>query len=177
MQRLRVAVLCGGRSGEHEVSVNSAESIIAAMDPGRYEVERIFITKEGRWQPRAISPEPDGNPGIDVVFRGNQERLEYDFEIGAVRGIVTEAETMADGRAFGKEHLCHGLIDDRDLGRLERIVGVKIATREQASSKRFKKTIADTVQIDVGIITRFGGVAVDLQILAPAPTADRPNAH
>src|SRR5277367_5275513 len=68
MQRLRVAVLCGGRSGEHEVSLVSAESIIAAMDPQRYEVERIFITKEGRWQPRAISPEPDGNPGIDVVF-------------------------------------------------------------------------------------------------------------
>jgi len=68
MQRLRVAVLCGGRSGEHEVSLNSADSIIAAMDPARYEVERIFITKDGRWQPRAISPEPDGNPGIDVVF-------------------------------------------------------------------------------------------------------------
>src|ERR1700689_1995327 len=68
MQRLRVAVLCGGRSGEHEVSLNSAESIIAAMDPERYEVQRIFISKEGRWQPRAITPEPDGNPGIDVVF-------------------------------------------------------------------------------------------------------------
>jgi D-alanine-D-alanine ligase len=68
MHRLRVAVLCGGRSGEHEVSLISAESIIAAMDPERYEVERILITKEGRWQPRAISPEPDGNPGIDVVF-------------------------------------------------------------------------------------------------------------
>jgi D-alanine-D-alanine ligase len=68
MQRLRVAVLCGGRSGEHEVSIVSAASIIAAMDPARYEVERIFITKEGAWQPRAISPEPGGNPGIDVVF-------------------------------------------------------------------------------------------------------------
>jgi D-alanine-D-alanine ligase len=68
MERLRVAVLCGGRSGEHEVSLNSAESIIAAMDPARYEVQRIFISKEGRWQPRAISPEPEGNPGIDVVF-------------------------------------------------------------------------------------------------------------
>ena len=58
MSRLRVAVIYGGRSGEHEVSLNSAESIIAAMDPSRYEVERILITKEGRWQPRAISPEP-----------------------------------------------------------------------------------------------------------------------
>ncbi len=66
--KLRVAVLCGGRSGEHEISLRSAESIIAAMDPQRYEVERIFITPDGRWEPRAISPEPGGNPGIDVVF-------------------------------------------------------------------------------------------------------------
>lgn len=66
--KLRVAVLYGGRSGEHEISLRSAESIIAAMDPQRYEVQRIFITPEGRWEPRAISPEPGGNPGIDVVF-------------------------------------------------------------------------------------------------------------
>ncbi len=66
--KLRVAVLYGGRSGEHEISLRSAESIIAAMDPQRYEVQRIFITPEGRWKPRAISPEPGGNPGIDVVF-------------------------------------------------------------------------------------------------------------
>src|SRR5450432_1256033 len=66
--KLRVAVLYGGRSGEHEISLRSAESIIAAMDPARYDVERIFITKEGHWEPRAISPDPSANPGIDVVF-------------------------------------------------------------------------------------------------------------
>src|ERR1700676_3667764 len=66
--KLRVALLYGGRSGEHEISLRSAESIIAAMDPEHYEVQRIFITPEGRWEPRAISPEPGANPGIDVVF-------------------------------------------------------------------------------------------------------------
>jgi D-alanine-D-alanine ligase len=68
VSKLRVAVLYGGRSGEHEVSLNSAESIINAMDPEKYEVQRILISKEGRWHPRAISPEPGGNPDIDVVF-------------------------------------------------------------------------------------------------------------
>ena len=62
----RVAVLCGGRSGEHEISLRSAASIIAAMDPAKYEVERILITAEGRWEPRAISPDPAANPDIDV---------------------------------------------------------------------------------------------------------------
>lgn len=68
MRRLRVAVLYGGRSGEHEISLRSAESVIAAMDPARYEVQRIFIGKNGHWEPRAISPDPSANPGIDVVF-------------------------------------------------------------------------------------------------------------
>jgi len=68
VSRLRVAVICGGRSGEHEISLRSAESVIAAMDSGRYEVRRILITKEGRWQPGPILPEPGANPGIDVVF-------------------------------------------------------------------------------------------------------------
>ncbi len=68
MSKLRVAVLYGGRSGEHEISLRSAESVIAAMDPQRYEVQRIFIDKNGHWEPRAISPDPSANPGIDVVF-------------------------------------------------------------------------------------------------------------
>ncbi|MEQ1946353.1 MAG: D-alanine--D-alanine ligase family protein [Bryobacteraceae bacterium] len=66
--KTRVAVLCGGRSGEHDISLRSAASIIAAMDPAKYEVERILITPEGRWEPRAISPDPAANAGIDVVF-------------------------------------------------------------------------------------------------------------
>jgi len=65
---LRVAVIYGGRSGEHEISLRSAEAIIAALDPAKYEVHRILITREGRWEPRALSPEQGANPGIDVVF-------------------------------------------------------------------------------------------------------------
>jgi D-alanine-D-alanine ligase len=68
VSKLRVAVLYGGRTGEHDVSIRSAESIMAAMDRERYSIERILITKDGHWKPRAISPEPGGTPGIDVVF-------------------------------------------------------------------------------------------------------------
>ncbi len=49
MRRLRVGVLFGGRSGEHEVSVQSAASIVQALDPAKYEVIPIGITKAGRW--------------------------------------------------------------------------------------------------------------------------------
>jgi D-alanine-D-alanine ligase len=49
MSKLRVGVLFGGRSGEHEVSLNSATSIIAALDRKKYQIVPIGITKEGRW--------------------------------------------------------------------------------------------------------------------------------
>ena len=49
MRRLRIGVLFGGRSTEHEVSILSAQSIIAAMDPDRFEVVPLYIDKSGRW--------------------------------------------------------------------------------------------------------------------------------
>src|SRR5215470_16059663 len=48
-RRMRVGVIYGGRSGEHEISLRSAASIIAALDPTRYEVIPVGITKDGRW--------------------------------------------------------------------------------------------------------------------------------
>jgi D-alanine-D-alanine ligase len=87
--KLRVAVLYGGRSGEHEVSIRSAESVVAAMDPGRYEVERIFIGQDGRWSPRTLVPEPGANGGIDVVF----PVLHGTFgEDGTVQGLLELAD-------------------------------------------------------------------------------------
>jgi D-alanine-D-alanine ligase len=47
--KLRVGILFGGRSGEHEVSLASAASVIRALDPEKYEAVPIGITKEGRW--------------------------------------------------------------------------------------------------------------------------------
>ena len=86
---LRVAVLCGGRSGEHEISLRSAESVMAGLDRAKYEVRKIFITPEGRWEPGPILPEPGANPGIDVVF----PVLHGTFgEDGTVQGLLELAE-------------------------------------------------------------------------------------
>jgi D-alanine-D-alanine ligase len=48
-KRLRIGVLFGGRSGEHEVSLASAASIIRGLDPDKYEAVPIGISKEGHW--------------------------------------------------------------------------------------------------------------------------------
>ena len=49
MKRLRVGVLYGGRSGEHEVSLASAAAVFAHLDKKRYEAVPIRIEKDGRW--------------------------------------------------------------------------------------------------------------------------------
>jgi D-alanine-D-alanine ligase len=48
-RRLRVAVLAGGRSSEHEISLASARSVVGALDPERYEIAEVAIGRDGRW--------------------------------------------------------------------------------------------------------------------------------
>ncbi len=67
-KKIRVALVYGGRSGEHEISLRSAESVATAMNPERYEIVRFLIDKNGHWSPRPIVPEPGAHPDIDVVF-------------------------------------------------------------------------------------------------------------
>ena len=87
--KTRVAVIYGGRSGEHEVSLRSAKSIIDAMDPEKYKVLHYLISKEGKWSPRPIVPEPRGNPEIDVVFPALHGTFGED---GTVQGLLELAE-------------------------------------------------------------------------------------
>jgi len=91
MKKIRVGVIFGGRSGEHEVSLRSAESILKALDRNKYEVVPIGITHEGRWlastkavamlpakdqiqkvltdgEPITLPAEPASQAIVDVIF-------------------------------------------------------------------------------------------------------------
>jgi len=54
-EKIRVGIVFGGRSGEHEVSMLSAASVVDAIDKNRYEVVPIYINREGKWLPPASS--------------------------------------------------------------------------------------------------------------------------
>jgi D-alanine-D-alanine ligase len=69
MKKLRVGILFGGRSGEHEVSLLSAASVFNAIDKNKYEVVPIGITKEGHWVTAA-----DAERLLKGEFRHPQER-------------------------------------------------------------------------------------------------------
>ena len=49
-KKLRIGLIFGGRSGEHEVSLASAKAVMSKLNPERYEVVPIGITKSGTWQ-------------------------------------------------------------------------------------------------------------------------------
>ena len=84
-KKLRVGVLFGGRSGEHEVSLLSAASVIDAIDKSKFEVISIGITKEGKWLTSTHAErllggkkddhhlragDPDATPGAAVLAKG-----------------------------------------------------------------------------------------------------------
>jgi D-alanine-D-alanine ligase len=66
-KKLRIAVLFGGRSGEHEVSLMSAQSVLSVLDPARYDVYQIGITHEGAWL--------TGEHARDLMERGETKTL------------------------------------------------------------------------------------------------------
>jgi D-alanine-D-alanine ligase len=87
MKRIRVGILFGGRSGEHEISLLSAASVFKAIDQNKYEVVPIGITKEGRWVTSADAErllagkpleherqlragDPEATPGAAVLHNG-----------------------------------------------------------------------------------------------------------
>lgn len=49
MSKIKLGILCGGQSAEHEVSVNSAKNVIQALDKNKYDIRIIFINKKGEW--------------------------------------------------------------------------------------------------------------------------------
>jgi D-alanine-D-alanine ligase len=126
--RLRVAVLAGGRSSEHEISLASARSVLAALDPERYEAATVEIARDGRWEiaagvagSRALPgsaaetlPVLAGSPpaallgGIDVVL----PILHGPFgEDGTVQGLLELAGVPYVGAGVAASALCM----DKDL--------------------------------------------------------------
>jgi D-alanine-D-alanine ligase len=126
-RKLRVAVLYGGRSAEHEVSLQSARNILAAIHPKKYEVLPILITKDGRWRagvlpPGSLSSRPlPGIPekGVEVLpvaHPGDSAWL-----VPAPRGELRANASQALGRpdvilpvlhgTFGEDGTVQGLLE------------------------------------------------------------------
>jgi D-alanine-D-alanine ligase len=114
-KRLRVGVIFGGRSGEHEVSLASAASVIRALDPEKYEPVPIGIGKDGRW----FIGTPAQKMLPDVLRQGHRVMLSADPSVGAL--LPLEDRAAGSQRVdvifpvlhgtFGEDGTVQGLLD------------------------------------------------------------------
>jgi D-alanine-D-alanine ligase len=114
-KRLRVGVIFGGRSGEHEVSLASAASVIRALDPKKYESVPIGIGKDGRW----FIGMPAQKMLPDVLRQGHRVMLSADPSVGALLPLDEHAAgsqrvdvifPVLHG-TFGEDGTVQGLLD------------------------------------------------------------------
>ena len=113
MKKIRVGILFGGRSGEHEISLLSAASVFNAIDKDKYEVVPIGITKEGRWVTAADAErllqgkfddhkhlragDPEATPGAAVLAKGEAVVVPPEPQ---KHGSLTPFETDASSHAL-----------------------------------------------------------------------------
>jgi D-alanine-D-alanine ligase len=135
--RLRVAVLAGGRSSEHEISLASARSVAAALDPARYETTTIEIGRDGRWElgaGRQSLPEAGGTvETLPVLADSSPARALGDVDVvlpilhgpfgedGTVQGLLelagvayVGAGVLASALCMDKD-LCKAVLRDRGV--------------------------------------------------------------
>jgi D-alanine-D-alanine ligase len=141
-KRLRVALLAGGRSSEHEISLASARSVLAALDPERYDVVGVQIGRDGRWQLAAqleggglqqlgTSEEASGSVSVPVPAKDATP---------AVLAAVDVVLPILHG-PFGEDGTVQGLLELLDVA----YVGAGVAASALAMDKDlFKKVMRDS---------------------------------
>jgi len=113
-RKLRVGVLFGGRSGEHEVSLASASSIIRGLDPQKYEAVPIGITKEGHWRvgegAQKMLPEVL-RTGQGVVMSADPTESALMPIDGSARGQKLDVVFPVIHGTFGEDGTMQGLLE------------------------------------------------------------------
>jgi D-alanine-D-alanine ligase len=132
--RLRVALLAGGRSSEHDISLASARSVLQALDPERYDVVNVQIGRDGRWE---LEP---GLQQIVTSSEGSNLPMPADERTPAVLGSVDVVLPILHG-PFGEDGTVQGLLELLDVA----YVGAGVAASALAMDKDlFKKVMRDS---------------------------------
>jgi D-alanine-D-alanine ligase len=136
--RVRVALLAGGRSSEHDISLASARSVLEALDPARYDVVGVAIGRDGRWALQS----GDGRVLVPGTETGPAETLPVPAEAGTLAelGAVDVVLPILHG-PFGEDGTVQGLLELMDVP----YVGAGVAASALAMDKDlFKKVMRDS---------------------------------
>ncbi len=159
-KRLRVGVLFGGRSGEHEVSLISAASVIQALDPAKYEAVPIGITKDGRWLAGTAAHRMLPPVLSEVLRSGDRVMLSADPNVAA---LVPAGESRADvlrvdvvfpvlHGTFGEDGTVQGLLDLAGLP----YVGSGVLGSAVGMDKDMQKRLFQQAKLPVGEFLAIG---------------------
>ena len=150
----RVAIICGGRSSEHEISCISAGSVFAAMDRTRYEPVLIGITKSGKWvlvpeshsmkiEGRVLPTIPESAPTVVADVAG--------FSVGGKDLNIDIAFPLLHG-PFGEDGTIQGMLEIADIP----YVGSGVLASAVAMDKSFAKSIfaSQAISTAPGIVVK-----------------------
>src|SRR5687768_12632910 len=142
--KLRVGVIFGGRSGEHEVSIASAASIFKHLDPARYDAIPIRIEKDGRWvltgkAPTAIS-------AADVLKQSASEALEPVEPTAAISPAGVDVVFPVLHGPYGEDGTVQGLLELANIP----YVGCGVLASAVGMDKAVMKTLFAARGLPVG---------------------------
>ncbi len=166
--KIRIAVLYGGRSGEHEVSLQSAASVIRHLDRERFEVIPVSIDKAGRWQwndlglieqaggdalpilPEApemrLTRQPGGPGALMPIAGGSAASREVDVVFPVMHGPLCEDGSvqglldLADVAYVGSGVLASAVSMDKDVAkRLAGLAGIPISPYKALTRKAYER--------------------------------------
>jgi len=155
-RRIRVAVLAGGRSSEHDISLASARSVLEALDPQRYEAVTVAIGRDGRWQ--LEGPAPPALPADEVPGKRPVETLPIPTNDNAPATLadVDVVLPILHG-PFGEDGTVQGLLELAGVP----YVGAGVAASALAMDKDlFKKVMRDSgISVARHVALRLGDEA------------------
>jgi D-alanine-D-alanine ligase len=138
-RRIRVAVLAGGRSSEHDISLASARSVLEALDPERYETVAVAIGRDGRWQLGQGETRQVLTPGVGTR-PAETLPIPSDSSVPATLGEVDVVLPILHG-PFGEDGTVQGLLELAGVP----YVGAGVAASALAMDKDlFKKVMRDS---------------------------------
>src|SRR6476469_6944533 len=178
--KVRVAVVFGGRSAEHAISCVSAGSVMAALDPDRYEVVPVGITRDGGWvladpgQRLAISdgqlPEVAGGTAVSLVGDPAGRGLAVLEPTAAIGAALTEVDVVFPvlHGAYGEDGTIQGLLEMSGLP----YVGSGVFASAASMDKEFTKKLLAAAGLPQGdhVVLRdaSGAVCADPDVLDEA---------
>lgn len=153
MEKIKIGVVFGGRSGEHEISVRSAKSVIEQIDKDKYEIIPIAITKEGKWlnpveslgllpheTQRLLLDEIGGFPRNSVALTGDTNYkglLKLETEQGEDRVEKLDVIFPVLHGTFGEDGTIQGLLEMADIP----YVGCGVLASSCGMDKAFMKIL------------------------------------